>query len=123
MILPSLLAVRGFLTKAWPFILAAGCIILLIVVYRAGGSAEEAENERDQAKASVEALEQKGAADTNAAAARTQSAVRLETERAELQEAVTDAQVQGRDPRAAFYECVRLQQAARKAGRPAPPCG
>jgi len=47
---------------------------------------------------------------------------RLDKERSETRKAVDHAKASGRDPRAAYYECVRVQQQARQAGRPTPTC-
>ena len=47
---------------------------------------------------------------------------RAQTEAQEVKEAVNEARQQGRDPRAAYYECVRLQQAARASRQPSPDC-
>ncbi|HWL47765.1 MAG TPA: hypothetical protein VNQ31_08620 [Sphingomonadaceae bacterium] len=64
------------------------------------------------------------AADASAAAARRADDGRLANETIQLNEALADAP--SADPpsaaRRAYYDCVRLQQAARAAGAPAPAC-
>ncbi len=59
-------------------------------------------------------------ADANAADRRLDDAVRSEVERRELEEVTNVPNVN--DARRAYYRCVRLQQQAREAGRPAPAC-
>lgn len=78
------------------------------------------ENARN--RGNIEALEDKAKADANASTSRTDAAVRAQAEGRELEEAINEARTEGRDPRAAYYECVRLQQQARTAGRPTPQC-
>lgn len=115
-------AVGGFIKRAWPFLLAAAVGLVLLLTYCEGKRSGRARADLARERGNVEALEDKGKADANASAARTDSAVRAQAERRELEETIDEARSQGRDPRAAYYECVRLQQQARAAGRPAPAC-
>lgn len=61
-------------------------------------------------------------ADATAADQRRLDDARANTERTEITDAIETARATGADPRAAFYECVRLQQAARKLGKPPAAC-
>lgn len=61
-------------------------------------------------------------ADTKAAEERRSDDARSTDEAAQIKEAVDEARSKGRDPRAAYYECVKLQQSARARGKPSPDC-
>jgi hypothetical protein len=61
-------------------------------------------------------------ADTHAADQRRADDARSATESTEIKEAVDEARRIGRDPRAAYYECVRKQQAARRERKPPADC-
>lgn len=63
------------------------------------------------------------AANSNAANERAVDKTRVAAEKRETQEAIDHAKANGRDPRAAYYACVQLQQRARQAGGPTPDCG
>ena len=67
------------------------------------------------------------AADGNAATARVEDTARLSTESVSLNEVIANAPPPPEpaslsDARRAYYECIRVQQAARASGRPAPAC-
>jgi hypothetical protein len=62
-------------------------------------------------------------ADTKAADQRRVDDARVTTETQEVNNAISQAKRSGADPRAAYYECVRLQQSARAAKRVVPTCG
>jgi hypothetical protein len=70
----------------------------------------------------AKAIEGKAEADVEAAVKRAEDQSRRATEEAEIKEVIDNAKADGRDVRAAYYRCVGLQQAARKAHRPAPAC-
>ncbi len=61
-------------------------------------------------------------ADNTAAVQRVEDVTRVNDEAQEIKETVNEARNEGRDPRAAYYECVRLQQAARRERKPSPSC-
>jgi hypothetical protein len=61
-------------------------------------------------------------ADIHAADQRRTDDARSTTESTEIKEAVDEARRIGRDPRAAYYECVRKQQAARRERKPPADC-
>lgn len=119
--MPHLFAIKAFLSKAWPFLLAATVLIAVVMIYREGKDAGTGEADRARLEGNVKSLEDKSAADTNAAATRVTDATRAVVEREELKEAVANAP----DPasaRRAYYACVSLQQRARADNRPAPEC-
>ena len=120
--LPSMLAIKAFFKSAWPFMLAAAVGLILLLTYCEGKKSGRAGADLAREQGNVEALENKGKADTKAGETRTTDAVRAQVERQELEETVDEARSEGRDPRAAYYECVRLQQQARAGRRPAPTC-
>ena len=120
--LPSMLAIKAFFKSAWPFMLAAAVGLILLLTYCEGKKSGRAGADQAREQGNVEALENKGKADTKAGETRTTDAVRAQVERQELEETVNEARSEGRDPRAAYYECVRLQQQARAGRRPAPTC-
>lgn len=62
------------------------------------------------------------AADAHAAAARRADDARGASEAASLKEVIAHDAAAPSAARAAYYACVRMQQAARAAGRPAPAC-
>jgi hypothetical protein len=70
----------------------------------------------------AEALRLKARADEKAAQTRGRDQARAQTEAEQLKETVDEAVEQGRDPRAAYYECIRMQQSARAANRATPAC-
>ena len=120
--LPSMLAIKAFFKSAWPFMLAAAVGLILLLTYCEGKKSGRAGADLAREQGNVEALENKGKADTKAGETRTTDAVRAQVERQDLEETVNEARSEGRDPRAAYYECVRLQQQARAGRRPAPTC-
>jgi hypothetical protein len=65
---------------------------------------------------------QKGEADSTAGDERSTDVTRVRRETDELKETVNAAKSEGRDPRAAYYACVQLQQSARAANKPVPSC-
>jgi len=61
-------------------------------------------------------------ADSHAADQRRSDDARSATEDTQIKEAVDEARRTGADPRAAYYECVRRQQAARRQRKPPADC-
>lgn len=72
---------------------------------------QEAANARADRKADTKAAEQRRADDA-----------RTTTESAEIKEAIDEAHRTGADARAAYYDCVRRLQAARRNRQPPPSC-
>ena len=62
------------------------------------------------------------AADATAADQRRVDDARAANERNEIKEAIDEARSIGVDPRAAYYQCVQLQQAARRLNQPPADC-
>lgn len=61
-------------------------------------------------------------ADNHAADQRVIDTSREQDEKTQTQGAIDNAKRNGTDPRAAYYDCVRKQQSARRAGQPSPRC-
>lgn len=61
-------------------------------------------------------------ADNKAGDERVADKTRIQDEGRQIDEAIEQAEREGRDARAAYYHCVELQQAARRAGKPSPDC-
>lgn len=78
--------------------------------------------EKHDAEQDAEVIVLTQEATSNAVEERGTDVARSAQERSEIKETINEAKAEGRDPRAAYYRCVGLQQQARKAGRPAPAC-
>ncbi len=61
-------------------------------------------------------------ADAKAAEQRRVDDARITTDTQEIKEIISEARSQGVDPRAAYYRCIGLQQAARASNQPSPNC-
>lgn len=105
-------------------IVAIGGLVVLLLVAMAGAKcaydrsvikAHDAKREAAVAKADRKA-------DAKAAEQRRVDDARTTTESQEIKETINEARSEGRDPRAAYYACVRLQQAARREHKPPPEC-
>lgn len=113
----------GIPAKYAKFAVIAALVALLVVMLGVGKCAYDKrlikthDLEREAATAKADRK-----ADTKAAEERRADDARATTETAEIKEAVNEARAEGRDPRAAYYECVRLQQAARASGKPPADC-
>jgi hypothetical protein len=99
-------------------------LALLIVGALWGGKCAYDKSIIDRHEAKQEAATAKAdrKADTKAAEQRRADDTRLSTETTEIKEAVNEARRTGADPRAAYYDCVRKQQAARHSGQPPANC-
>lgn len=118
----NLLAAKAFVARAWPFLLAAAVGAILLLTYCEGRKSGTNAADKARLEGNAKAQEKKAGADAKAADARVEDAVRLEQEQTQLQEAVEDAKDPA-DARRRHYACLRLQQAARKAGSSPPACG
>jgi hypothetical protein len=78
--------------------------------------------EKHDLEQEAQIAKQKGEADSVAGDERSTDVTRVRRETDEIKEAVNDAKAEGRDPRAAYYDCVKLQQSARAANKPVPSC-
>lgn len=120
--LPAFLAAGSMLRKfAIPLIIAAAVALLLTLTYCEGKKSGKAGADISTLKGNQKTLEKKGKADDSAAGQRLEDAGRQTQEQAEL-EKVTQNATDPTSRRRAFHRCLRDQQAARKAGRPAPVC-
>ncbi len=102
-------------------LIALAVAALLTLTYCLGKSAGKGEANEARLEGNVEAVKADRAADTKAAETRRTDDARLTAEQSELKEVTTNAP----DPaaaRRAHYRCIRLQQAAREAGREPPSC-
>ena len=109
--------------KAARIIAIAGLFLALLGIFglgkctydRAVISRHEAKQEAANAKADRKA-------DERAADQRFDDIARANEEAQEIKEAVNEARNEGRDPRAEYYRCVKLQQAARRQHQPPAKC-
>ena len=118
------LAVRaGIAPRFAKPVLIALAVVLLVVGLGVGKCAYDRSVIRDHTaneRADTAVADRK--ADTTAAEQRRADDARATTERTEIKEAIDEARSTGADPRAAYYDCIRLQQAARKLGQPPARC-
>ena len=77
---------------------------------------------RHEAKQEAATAKADRKADARAAEQRREDDARTSTEDKEIEEAINEARASGTDPRAAYYKCIQLQQAARKLGKPPADC-
>lgn len=124
----SQLAKRGVpiaLDAARRYVLIALVVLGILVLFVGGCVAKRAYDrgvvDDARLKDNLEAVEGQAEADAVAADARLDDAVRALDEQREIEEVIADA-TDPADARRAYYRCVRLQQQARAAGRPAPTC-
>lgn len=116
----EMLGVTGKLGKA------LGPLLLLLLV--AGGSFglkscyDNSVVERAVTSGNNKALVKKGKADDAASKARVADTVRATEEKEELNDTINEAVAAGRDPRDDYYDCVELQQAARRSQSATPDC-
>ena len=118
----SLAGIKGFFKAAWPFILAATVGLVLLLTYCEGRKAGTSARDLQRERGNVTSLEPKGRADEHAAGRRLIDADRLRTE----EQGLKGVRHEGQNPterRLARHRCLRAQQSARAAGRPAPACG
>jgi hypothetical protein len=117
-----LLNIGGLAKRFWWIGLILLVAAILALTYCSGLGAGEAKRDKQSLEGSINTLQHVQKADEAAADARLADQARQQQEGGELQKAVNNA---GNDPsqrRRAFQRCLRDQQAARAAGRPAPPC-
>ena len=118
----------SLLMDRWGGWIAAGLMLLSIaglLAYCSGRTGADTRNKLAVERANSKTLEAVGDANTAAAEARGEEAARAKAEDDAIREVIknaTDAPIS--DARRSYYECVRLQSEARKAGRAAPAgCG
>lgn len=120
--LPSLLAARAFLSKAWPFILVAAVAILMVVIYRAGVDAERDRWEAAEARKKVQAEQQARKADEALREAEKGHSADADARRKEMDDATRHIPDQPLTARQRATLCVELRRQARATGAPEPAC-
>ena len=104
-------------------VIALGVILLILGLGIAKCRYDRALIAAHDAARDLELSEGARAADANAAETRRADDARLSAETYQLNEVVTHAEPAPlSDARRNYYSCLRVQQAARAAGRPAPAC-
>lgn len=113
------------LEQARRYVIIALVVVGLVLLGIAGCVAKSRYDasvvDRARIEDNAKAIEGRASADAKAGNTRQGDALRAQAEQREVKEAIENAQ----DPaaaRRAYYLCVRLQQSARAAGRPAPAC-
>lgn len=122
--LPAFLApaaIGGFIKRFWPFMLAGIAVLILLLAYCEGRKSGSNAADLSREKGNVETLKNTAAASENASVARLDDQQRQQQEQSELQKVTRNETDPARRNRA-FHRCLRDQQAARAAGRPAPAC-
>jgi hypothetical protein len=119
----SLVMGAGVPAKFAKPVLIAGLFVLALAALGLGKVAYDRSVIRQhEAKQDAATAKADRKADTHAADQRRTDDARSTAESAEIKEAVDEARRIGRDPRAAYYECVRKQQAARRERKPPADC-
>lgn len=107
---------------AKPFLIAVAFLAVLAILGTAKCAYDRSVIEQHQAKQDAANAKADRKADAKAADQRRADDSRATTEAEEIKEAVNEARQTGADPRAAYYACVRLQQAARREHKPPASC-
>lgn len=103
-------------------LIALGCVLIALMAFAAIKLHDRRVVAAHEAGVAVATAKADRTADTHAADARIADQARAANDAAQIKEAIHEA---GTDPnarRAAFYRCVRAQQAARRAGKLAAGC-
>lgn len=120
----SLLVGWGVPAKlAKPLLYGLGILLLLGAIFAAVKLHDRRVIETHDATQTAVNAQADRKADQQAADQRRSDDARLSNETTEVNNAVSEAKRNGGDPRAAYYACVKLQQAARASGRVVPSCG
>lgn len=119
----SFLAANG-LPDRWARGIAIGFLIALVIMALWIGKIawERSVIARHDNAVALEQAREDRAADAGAAAARRRDDARLATEKSALEKVTAHASDDAGAARRAYYECVRLQQQARRDGRVPPAC-
>jgi hypothetical protein len=122
-----MIRIRDFIDKWAAWFVAAILLtsIVALVAYCSGRIGADQRNRLAIEQANTRIVEAVGDANTAAAEQRGGDQARAKVEDTALQEVIKNApDVQVSDTRRRYYECVRMQSEARKAGRSAPAgCG
>jgi hypothetical protein len=107
---------------AKPLLVGVALLLLIAAVFAAVKIHDRRVISQHEAKQEASTAKADKRADNHAADQRRTDDARSTQEAQQIKEAVNEA---GSDPaarRAAYYECVRRQQSARRAGKPSPDC-
>jgi len=107
---------------AKPVAIAAGVVLLLLAIFAAVKIHDHRVIKQHQAAQDAANAKADRAADQKSAVQRHADDNRVTAENQQIKEAINEARSEGRDPRAAYYDCVRLQQRARAAKLVVPTC-
>jgi heme exporter protein D len=107
---------------AKPLLYAVGALLLLLAVFAAVKLHDRRVIAQHQAQQDASNAKADRKADQQVAEQRRADDARQTNETQEINNAVSEAKRTGADPRAAYYHCVQLQQAARAAKRVVPAC-
>lgn len=107
---------------AKPLLIGVGALLLCLAIFAAVKLHDRRVIDTHEAKQDAANAKADRKADATAAEQRRVDDARLTTETQEVNNAVSEAKRTGADPRAAYYACVKLQQAARAANRVVPSC-
>jgi uncharacterized protein YqfA (UPF0365 family) len=117
------LVAKGVPAKAAKPLLFAGLALLVVaLLFGAKCAYDKSVIEQHEARQEAATAKADRKADQKAADQRRVDDARAVSEAQEIKEAINEARNEGRDPRAAYYECVRLQQSARRERKPPPEC-
>jgi hypothetical protein len=108
---------------AKPLLYGVGALLLILAIFAAVKIHDHRVIAQHQASQDAANAKADRKADASAAEQRRSDDARLTNETQEINNAVSEAKRTGADPRLAYYQCVRLQQAARAAKRVVPSCG
>lgn len=114
-------ALVGLAKRFWPLLLVAVFALILLLTYCTGRNVGRDGADLSRERGNVKTISNTAAASEHAAAARLNDQQRQQQEQAQLQRVTTNA-TSPADRHRAFHGCLRNQQAARAAGRPAPVC-
>lgn len=103
-------------------VIGSGVVLLLLAIFAAVKLHDHRVIREHQAQQEAANAKADRKADANAADQRRADDARSAHESTQIKEAVNEARRTGADARAAYYSCVRAQQAARHAGQPSPAC-
>jgi uncharacterized membrane protein YhiD involved in acid resistance len=107
---------------AKPVLAVVGAILLLGVLWGSKCAYDKRVIANHEAKQEAATAKADRKADAKAAEQRRTDDSRSTAEATEIKETIDEAKRTGANPRAAYYECVRKQQLARRTHKPSPDC-
>jgi hypothetical protein len=105
-----------------PLLIGIGALLLIFAIFAGVKIHDHRVIKQHQAEQDAANAKADRAADQKAADQRRTDDARVTTETQEINHAISEAKRSGTDPRSAYYQCVKLQQAARAAKRVVPAC-